>query len=220
MGNSEAGFRPLVTSVVSVPEYRVKRFHRRFMTSAKKSAAVTSPDISRATLAIGRLARAAGVGVETIRYYQRRGLLPAALPAAGVRRYELDLVHRVHFIKHAQSLGFTLDEVASLLALQDGQDRSSVRDIAAARLEQIDAKLAALSAMSGTLNQLLLQCAQDDGHHCYPIIACLADDVAAPSVRAAQHDGARGGHTPRRLCAPIPKVTSAAQVIGRRQNQH
>ena len=188
MGNSEAGFRPLVTSVDSVPEYRVKRFRRRFMNTAQKSAAATSPDIAQPTLTIGRLARAAGVGVETIRYYQRRNLLPAALPAAGVRRYGLDLVHRVYFIKRAQSLGFTLDEVASLLTLQDGHDRSSVRAIAAARLEQIDAKIAALSAMSDTLNQLLLQCAREDGDHHCPIIACLADYAVAPPARAPQHD--------------------------------
>ena len=92
-------------------------------------------------LTIGALAGAAGVGVETVRYYQRRRLLAVPARGAGVRRYGRADAERIGFIKRAQALGFALEEVRGLLALQDGTDRCSIRRIAAERLAQIRAHL-------------------------------------------------------------------------------
>ena len=82
------------------------------------------PSNTSDSLTIGRLAHAAGVGVETIRYYQRRGLLPVPESAGTFRQYPLALTARIHFIKRAQDLGFSLDEITELLRLEDGAHRS------------------------------------------------------------------------------------------------
>lgn len=126
-----------------------------------------------ATLTIGRLARAADVGVETIRYYQDRALLPIPPRDGGFRRYPRHLVERIHFIKHAQDLGFTLDEIAELLRLHDGTDRESIRTITAAKLDQIDKKLAGLNRMRGTLRHLLHECEHTGSAAPCPIIETL-----------------------------------------------
>src|SRR5262247_1928849 len=90
-------------------------------------------------LTIGRLARAAEVSVETIRYYQRRGLLEEpAKPVGGQRRYASDAVRRLRFIRRAQRLGFTLQEVKELLLLEDGQSCRKTRLLAEEKLAIID----------------------------------------------------------------------------------
>ena len=87
------------------------------------------------TLTIGAFAKAAGVNVETIRFYQRKGLLPEPdRPIGGVRRYGAADVDRMKFVKSAQRLGFNLDEVAELLKLEDGTHCHEAADVAAARL--------------------------------------------------------------------------------------
>ncbi|MDY7536713.1 MerR family transcriptional regulator [Undibacterium sp. RTI2.1] len=125
---------------------------------------------------IGRLARAAGVGVETIRYYQRRQLLPIphSNSSGGFRAYPVALVDRIRFIKRAQELGFTLDEISHLLLLEDGDDRVAIRDVANERLLQVRAKLADLQKMEHMLSGLIQQCeASADAANC-PIIHALA----------------------------------------------
>lgn len=129
-------------------------------------------------LTIGRLARAAGVGVETIRYYQRRGLLPVPESPGAFRHYPAALTARIHFIKRAQELGFSLDEIGELLRLEDGAHRGSIRRIASDRLAQIDAKVADLERMRKTLTHLVTQCEHTRGDLPCPIIASLAQ---APS---------------------------------------
>jgi MerR family mercuric resistance operon transcriptional regulator len=89
------------------------------------------------SLTIGRLARAADVGVETIRYYQDRQLLPVPQADGAFRYYPMSLVERIRFIKRAQELGFSLEEVKELLQLEDGTDRRSIRRVASTRLSQI-----------------------------------------------------------------------------------
>lgn len=126
------------------------------------------------TLTIGRLAKAADVGVETIRYYQERALLPVPEAEGSYRQYPVSLVCRIHFIKRAQDLGFSLDEIASLLALQDGTDRRSIRAIAAARVEQIEAKLTDLRRMRRTLRHLLHECEHSRANVPCPIIQTIA----------------------------------------------
>lgn len=131
---------------------------------------------STATLRIGALARAADVNVETIRYYQRVGLLSTpALPPGGQREYPVTTVDRLRFIRRAQQLGFTLDEIADLLKLESGADRASVRRIAAARLTQIRSRLADLQRMAHSLQHLLDVCAKSPGRHRCPIIKAITD---------------------------------------------
>lgn len=127
-----------------------------------------------ATLTIGRLARSAGVGVETIRYYQQRGLLPLPVTVGSYRHYPVATIERIRFIKRAQELGFSLDEIAGLLLLEDGTDRSSIRQIAADRLAQIEHKLADLQRMQRALRHLVSECEQTGSDRPCPIIATLA----------------------------------------------
>lgn len=126
------------------------------------------------TLTIGRLAKAAGVGVETIRYYQERALLPVPDNSGGYRQYPVALIDRIRFIKRAQELGFSLAEIASLLALQDGTDRASIRTITSARLAQIEVKLRDLKRMRGALRDLLRQCEHTQVNIPCPIIESIA----------------------------------------------
>src|SRR5512135_3289703 len=104
---------------------------------------------------IGKLADAAGVGVETIRYYQRRGLLDEpAKPQAGHRRYPKDMVKRLHFVKRAQALGFTLSEVSELLRLDGACGCAQTRALAARKLTSIEQKISDLCAMQTALAKL------------------------------------------------------------------
>lgn len=130
-------------------------------------------------LTIGRLANAAQVGVETIRYYQRRELLPVPA-AAGVRRYPHAVLQRIHFIRRSQSLGFSLEEIRELLRLEEGGSRREIRRIASARLENVRDKLAALQKMEGVLAHLVEECASSGAHTPCPIITALASEVDLP----------------------------------------
>jgi Hg(II)-responsive transcriptional regulator len=108
-------------------------------------------------LTIGALARQAGVAIDTVRYYERRGLLPAPpRTAAGYRQYPTDAVRRVAFIKRAQSLGFTLHEIAGLLALRTRADGAceAVEHRAQCAIARVDIKLAELARMRGALVRL------------------------------------------------------------------
>ena len=129
-------------------------------------------------LTIGKLAQAGGVGVETIRYYQRRGLL--ATPArsggdgwgGGVRRYGEDELRRLKFIRAAQASGFTLDEISELLVLEKSDDRVRVRGLARQRIEALDAKIAQMTETRAALARLADQCAASDKGPC-PILAAF-----------------------------------------------
>jgi MerR family transcriptional regulator, mercuric resistance operon regulatory protein len=126
-------------------------------------------------LTIGRLAAAAGVNVETIRYYQRRGLLDEpAKPLGGHRRYAPAAVSRVRFIKRAQQLGFTLDEVTGLLRLEDGQSCRETRLLAERKLALIEARIADLARMRRMLKRLIMECAEGQRPRSCPIIATLS----------------------------------------------
>lgn len=137
-----------------------------------KTAATT---LNTVTLTIGRLASAANVGVETIRYYQERGLLPVPVAQGAYRRYPADLVGRIRFIKRGQELGLTLTEIAELLRLEDGADRTSIRRIATERLVQINHKIADLERMRNVLSHLVDQCEHTKKSLPCPIIATLAN---------------------------------------------
>ncbi|HBO1414526.1 Hg(II)-responsive transcriptional regulator [Pseudomonas aeruginosa] len=128
-----------------------------------------------AVLTIGKLASAAGVSVETIRYYQRRGLLDEpAKPLGGHRRYPQGIVKRLRFIKRAQALGFTLTEIGGLLTLDESRACTETRALAAHKLVLITQKMADLAAMQQALGGLLQQCDAEDGGASCPIIEALA----------------------------------------------
>ena len=128
---------------------------------------------------IGELARAAGVAIDTVRYYERQGLLP--LPArttSGYRQYGHDDVARLRFVRRAKALGFTLDEIRELLGLSARReaDMAGMKAAAMQKLADIDDKLAELQRMSAGLDRLFASCR---GHgaleHC-PILDALADE--------------------------------------------
>ena len=128
-------------------------------------------------MTIGRLAAAAGVGVETIRYYQRRGLLDEPpKPLRGHRHYPADTANRVRFIKRAQALGFTLEEIANLLRLDGADCCSDTRELAAHKVALIERKLLDLAAMRDALAALMRQCETGQAEGLCPIISVLARD--------------------------------------------
>jgi len=126
-------------------------------------------------LSIGSLAKTADVNVETIRYYQRRGLLDEpSKPLGGHRRYSPTAAARVRFIKRAQQLGFTLEEIKELMLLEDGQSCREARMLAERKLELIDTRIADLTRMRRSLRGLIAQCAEGKRPRWCPIIATLS----------------------------------------------
>lgn len=142
-------------------------------------------------LTIGALAAAAGVGVETVRYYQRRGLMPVPPGGGGVRRYDAGALARLRFIRRAQALGFTLEEIGELLQLQDGTDRRSVRRIAQARLGQLQARIADMQGMARTLQHLIHECEHAARAPRCPIIASI-EAAPPPAGRGRVRTAAQG----------------------------
>lgn len=114
-------------------------------------------------LTIGRIAKQADVHIETIRYYERRGLLPDPLRTeAGYRQYDAERVTRLRFIKETQKLGFSLGEIQGLLALRVDKETScaDVRGRAERKAADIEAKISALQAMHDALQEMIAACAQ------------------------------------------------------------
>ena len=127
----------------------------------------------------GQLARQAGVNPQTLRYYERRGLLPEPdRRESGYRAYAPDSVEIVRFIKRAQELGFSLAEVESLLELAGGGPESceAAQDLAREKIKQLDSKIAALRAMRGGLQRLLESCELPRAERECPLIGALASD--------------------------------------------
>lgn len=125
-------------------------------------------------LTIGAFAGAAGVNVETIRFYQRKGLLPEPeKPYGSIRRYGTSDVTRVRFVKSAQRLGFSLDEVMELLKLEDGAHCDEARAQAERKLADVRIKLADLRRIERVLTELVERCSAATGQvHC-PLIEAL-----------------------------------------------
>lgn len=130
----------------------------------------------RAELTIGRIARGAGVNIQTVRYYERRGLLsPEAYRDSGYRLYSREAVRKLQFIKNAQKLGFTLEEIAGLLRLRVGR-RSRCEDVrrkAEAKLKQVNEKLAGLKSMRRVLERLVRTCRDRKTTAACPILESL-----------------------------------------------
>lgn len=133
-------------------------------------------------LTIGVFAQVASVNVETIRFYQRKGLLLAPdKPYGSIRRYGVADVNRVRFVKSAQRLGFSLDEIAELLRLQDGTHCDEASRLAEHKLKDVRAKLSDLARMETALSQLVCACHASQADVSCPLIAALHSepDVAA-----------------------------------------
>jgi MerR family mercuric resistance operon transcriptional regulator len=122
------------------------------------------------TLTIGKLAKAGGVGVETIRFYQRKRLLDEPARDGGIRRYGTQDVRRLKFIRQAQAAGFTLAEISELLELDSSEDRSRVRELARARITALDGKISELKGARDALKRLANECSEGSNGPC-PILA-------------------------------------------------
>jgi MerR family mercuric resistance operon transcriptional regulator len=127
--------------------------------------------MAQSGMTIGSLAQEGGVGVETIRYYQRRGLLQTPRRGDGIRRYGIDDLRRLRFIRTAQAAGFTLEQVGELLALDATEDRAKARTLARERIAALDAKIAELQTARDALKRLARECASSTGP--CPIIAAF-----------------------------------------------
>ena len=128
------------------------------------------------TLTIGSLAAKAGVNVETVRYYERRGLVhQPRKPQTGYRRYPLEDVSRIQFIKHAQDLGFTLKEITALLSLRVSPKTScdGVKEQAIAKIQGIEEKIQTLQNMKRTLKKLVRSCDERASTSECPILETL-----------------------------------------------
>lgn len=145
-------------------------------------------------MTIGQVARAAGVHVETVRYYQQLGLLPLPpRPRGSVRRYPRDVVARLAFIRRAQDAGFTLKEIAELLRLAQAPSCRGARQMAAEKLAQVEARMADLARMRTALRGLVRQCDAGRSRSC-PIIEAFAAPHGASgnSALGRESDGIGG----------------------------
>lgn len=128
----------------------------------------------QSSLSVGAFAAAAGVNVETIRFYQRKGLLSEPTrPYGQIRRYGEADVARVKFVKSAQRLGFSLEEIAALLRLEDGTHCDEARVMAEEKLEDVRAKLRDLRRIESTLRRLVADCCAAEGTIRCPLIDAL-----------------------------------------------
>lgn len=138
--------------------------------------------MGRDGIAIGELSRQTGCNVETVRYYERIGLLPKPSRRGTYRRYEAEDVRRLAFIRRARELGFKLDEVRALLELAAGSPEpcAEIREIAAIHLTDVRARIADLQAMERALAQAVRRCDTSDFAGC-PVISALSS--AATGIR-------------------------------------
>jgi MerR family transcriptional regulator, mercuric resistance operon regulatory protein len=124
------------------------------------------------SLTISKLAAAVSVGVETVRFYQRNGLLPTPTRKTGIRRYSDEDVRRLRFIRQAQGAGFTLSEIKELLALDAGEDRARARVLAKARIEALNVKITELERARDSLKRLARECSEHTMGPC-PILTAF-----------------------------------------------
>ena len=121
------------------------------------------------TLTIGKLAAAGAVGVETVRFYQRKGLLHQPTRESGFRHYGSEDVRRLRFIRQAQAAGFTLEEIKELLELDAGEDRARARELATSRIQALNDKIADLQRARNSLKRLAHDCGEGSSGPC-PIL--------------------------------------------------
>jgi MerR family mercuric resistance operon transcriptional regulator len=129
--------------------------------------------IPERSFTIGKLAKEAGVGVETVRYYQRRGLLAEPPATSGYRRYDPQHLERLNFIRRAQGVGFTLEEIGELMTLNDTRDHRLARSLASEKLHNIETRIEQLNKVADALRQLVQRC------------ECGGQDMPCPIIRMA-----------------------------------
>lgn len=138
---------------------------------------------------IGTLAKQTGVHVETIRYYQRRGLVgEPARPLGGIRHYTESDAQRLRFIRQAQTLGFSLDEVIDLLALEDGKHCREAAQLGSEKLATVRERIAQLRRVEKVLTRLVDQCQCNTGQVRCPLIASLENDRMPASTLGARQN--------------------------------
>lgn len=120
-------------------------------------------------LSIGKFAEAGGIGVETVRYYQRQGLLTIPSQEGRIRRYGKQELRRLQFIRKAQAAGFTLQEIKELIALDSSNDRQRAQELARSRLEALETKIAELKDARDALKRLATECSRKESGLC-PIL--------------------------------------------------
>ncbi len=136
------------------------------------------------TYTIGKLAAAAGVNVETIRYYERRGLLTQPASTGGYRHYGAAHLERLAFIRRAQGMGFSLDEIAELMQLNDMTDHLQARRLAEEKMATLSEKIAHMQQMQHALKQLVSACAHGGLAQPCPIIDMTLDSTLTPDTRS------------------------------------
>ncbi|MBX3703098.1 MAG: heavy metal-responsive transcriptional regulator [Steroidobacteraceae bacterium] len=130
------------------------------------------------TIGIGQLAKEVGVPIDTVRHYERIGLLqPATRLASGYRRYGEAEQKRLRFIRRGKALGFTLDEIDELLALSAGRNVQSIRKSASARLTDIERRIEELNRVRDSLRQLIAACPGHGRAEACPILNALSEDA-------------------------------------------
>ncbi len=154
--------------------------------------------MTSARFAIGTLSKGTGCKVETIRYYERAGLLPApARSPGGYRLYGTEHLKRLAFVRRARALGFSIDEVRRLLDLADHHRRpcAEARRVAASHLADVRARIADLKVMEGVLKDTVARCGQGTGPHCPIIDALYREEPGAgpPDVSDGARTGAQRG---------------------------
>ncbi len=143
----------------------------------------------RPEMTIGSLAKAAGVGVETVRYYQRRGLLPEPVrPLGGIRYYGAESVERLRSVKRAQQAGFSLADIAVLLRLDRVRDRHAAHRLAMRKMGEIDQQIQTLSSLRGALAALTDACERGASDVPCPIIEAFnsTESATSPTARRAK----------------------------------
>ncbi|MBD5801684.1 Mercuric resistance operon regulatory protein [Azoarcus sp. Aa7] len=148
-------------------------------------------------LTIGALAKSAGVGVETVRYYQRRGLLsPNGARKGAFRVYDNDELARLRFIRRAQSLGFSLDEVGDLLALDEETDRERARAFALSKIADVESRIRQLEEMRSALQGLVTCCEHTEAPAPCPILHALANAAEPPPAPRGKAGARSARQTP------------------------
>lgn len=150
------------------------------------------------SMTIGRLAQMSGVGVETVRYYQRLKLLDEPMRAYGsIRRYGGDTLERIRFIKRAQGLGFTLSEIKALFLLDAKRDRHRAHRLAQSKIIEIEQRLKDMSAMRSALRQLVSSCEAGDAELPCPIVEAFKGSHTGDEQNATARNRGGSSRKPR-----------------------
>lgn len=167
---------------------------------------------------IGVLAKQAGVAIDTIRHYEREGLLPSPLRrSSGYRQYDAGAIERLRFIRRARDLGFTLEEVSSLLALSTDREHGveGVKRRANERLTEINQRIALLIETRDRLTQLVEACPGHGAPECCPILSSIHDRALVEHAPQPAH--AAESAAAKSCCGGAPESTGTADQSGHGQ---